>query len=71
MHRVAVPDAWGCRPGPAVPEKGVQLRRPLLVSAMLADVGADFGAILTDRNGEDNRVHSLIEFPPAVHSQSW
>jgi len=38
---------------------------------MLADVGADFGAILTDRNGEDNRVHSLIEFPPAVHSQSW
>jgi len=42
-----------------------------LFSAMLADVGADFGAVLTDRNGEDNRVHLLIEFPRQCTSQSW
>jgi putative transposase len=29
-------------------------------------VCADFGAVLTDRDGEDDHVHLLVEYPPQV-----
>lgn len=33
---------------------------------VLADVCADFGAVLVEFNGEDDHVHLLVEYPPTV-----
>jgi putative transposase len=41
-----------------------------LLADVFADVCADFGAVLTECNGEDDHVHLLIEYPPTVqHSR--
>jgi REP element-mobilizing transposase RayT len=37
-----------------------------LLAEVFADVCADFGAMLTECNGEDDHVHLLIEYPPTV-----
>ena len=37
-----------------------------LLAEVFADVCADFGAVLTECNGEDDHVHLLIEYPPTV-----
>lgn len=37
-----------------------------LLADVFADVCADFGAVLTECNGEDDHVHLLIEYPPTV-----
>ncbi len=33
---------------------------------VMADISADFGAELTEFNGEDDHVHLLIQYPPTV-----
>ena len=35
---------------------------------ILADVCADFGAVLAEFTGEDEHVHLLVEYPPTVQS---
>jgi len=37
-----------------------------LLTEVFADVCGDFGATLTECNGEDDHVHLLVEYPPTV-----
>jgi putative transposase len=37
-----------------------------LLKSVFTDVCADFGATLTEFNGEDDHVHLLVEYPPTV-----